>query len=416
MRSPDHPVERDLDVADLRRPTPVGSVKRGHGAARSRRGLRRYLLGAMVVVVLALFSAVVWFAYQDLMPGGDTVPPLIRADAGELKREPDERGGLPVVNAESAVVQALDEPESPVRVERIVPREAAAPRSSADVIPEILAVEAGLEAESSVAAEESAFGGEGETLVVAPLAVPALATAEADDAAGTATATDTLDTLLAEIIEGPEDLAAIEPAAGPFAEDDGLPLPDDGMALPEALAAEPEALAAEPEALMAEATSPVVTGATEAPATAATTLATAPTPAPATTTTAPAAASTTAAAPPAPRDTTPRQTTPRQTTPPETTVAALPSPALAPTFNGAFRVQLLAVRDQDAAAGAWSGLQQRFPTALGPLRSQVQRAEIGGGTFYRLHAGPFADRSGASAVCEALQSQGVDCFVVAPTS
>ena len=97
-------------------------------------------------------------------------------------------------------------------------------------------------------------------------------------------------------------------------------------------------------------------------------------------------------------------------------MAALPSPALAPTFNGAFRVQLLAVRDEAAAAGAWAGLQQRFPSALGPLRSQVQRAEIGGSTFYRLHAGPFADRSGAVAVCDALQSQGADCFVVAPTS
>ena len=126
---------------------------------------------------------------------------------------------------------------------------------------------------------------------------------------------------------------------------------------------------------------------------------------PAATGTAPAAGAAAPAAPSAPVESSP-----------EVTVAALPSPALAPTFNGAFRVQLLAVRDEAAAAGAWAGLQQRFPDALGSLRSQVQRAEIGGGTFYRLHAGPFADRAGALTVCEALQARGADCFVVAPTS
>lgn len=373
----------------------MGSVKRGHGPSRGKRGMRRYIVGGMVVVVLALFSAVVWFAYQDLMPGGDSTPPLIRADAGELKREPDERGGLPVVNAESAVVQALDEPESPVRVERILPREATAPRSTADVIPEALEAEPGA-APGVAAADELAAATDG-----APL------TAEAGEA------TDTLDTLLAEIIEGPEELGAIEPAAGPMAEDeiaalDSLPLPADGLALPETAAESPEApatptTAATEPAAPVQPREPAVTAAAPAPATPAPT----PSPVPQTTT---------SAAPPAASAAAPAASPPPPAAPAETTVAALPSPALAATFDGAFRVQLLAVRDEAAAAGAWAGLQQRFPDALGPLRSQVQRAEIGGGTFYRLHAGPFADRSGALAVCEALQARGADCFVVAPTS
>jgi hypothetical protein len=97
-------------------------------------------------------------------------------------------------------------------------------------------------------------------------------------------------------------------------------------------------------------------------------------------------------------------------------VAALPTPALASDFNGAYRVQLLAVRDEAAAAGAWNGLQQRFPGVLGQLRSRVQRADVGDATFFRLQAGPFADRAGASATCEALQQRGTDCFVVEPTS
>ena len=76
----------------------------------------------------------------------------------------------------------------------------------------------------------------------------------------------------------------------------------------------------------------------------------------------------------------------------------------------------MAVRDEASAAGAWDGLQARHQAVLGPLRSNVQRADVGDATFYRLQAGPFADRSGASNVCEALQAEGADCFVVEPTS
>ncbi|MEZ5865766.1 MAG: hypothetical protein R3D25_17490 [Geminicoccaceae bacterium] len=90
--------------------------------------------------MLALVS-VVWFAYQDMMPGGDEAPPVVRAEVGPLKREPNERGGAPVVNEESVVVQALNEPDAPVRVERLIPRDEPAPRSAADVIPDALQAE-----------------------------------------------------------------------------------------------------------------------------------------------------------------------------------------------------------------------------------------------------------------------------------
>ena len=197
--------------------------------------MRRYIVGGMVVVVLGLFSAVVWFAYQDLMPAGDVAPPLIRADAGDLKRQPDERGGLPVVNAESAIVRALDEPESPVRVERILPRETAAPRSTADVIPEALAAEPGAAPVASAAADPAV------ALDPEVLFEPKVPAAEAGDAGGQAPVPDTLDTLLAEIVESPAALGAIEPAAGPIGEDEiaepgSLPLPADGLTVPQTAA------------------------------------------------------------------------------------------------------------------------------------------------------------------------------------
>lgn len=414
------------------------SVKQGHGGTRGRRGLRRYLVSTMVVLVLALFTAVVWFAYQDLMPGGDSVPPLIRADAGELKRPPDERGGLPLINAESAVVQALDEPASPVRVERIVPRQPAAPRSTADVIPEALEAEpqtadgeiqiadAGASASGEIAGGGTADPVAADGGPADGRAVTGTAT-EIGVADGGGTGTDTLDTLLAEIIEAPAAPGLIEPAAGPSdaaapdpAEVDRLPSPADGMALPEAETREAEMPGADtPGVEMPVASVREPAAASAGAGTASSPAATAqPNTAPAT-----AAAESTPVAPSAapgePSTAAGQPSTARgepSTAAGETAVAALPSPTLAPSFDGAFRVQLLAATDEAAVAGAWNGLQARYPSALGPLRSAVQRAEIGGSTFFRLHAGPFADQSGANAVCAALQAQGTDCFVVAPAS
>ncbi len=393
MRSPHPPDERDLDVAGLRRsPTQTGAARKGHGGGRGRTGVRRYVVGGIVALVLALFSGVIWFAYQDLMPGGDEAPPLIRADANPIKHQPDERGGLPLVNEESAVVRALDEPDSPVRVERIVPRESTAPRSTADVIPEPLEAEPRSDTDLAIAV---------------PTTGPGVA---AVDGPG-----DSLDMLLAEIVDGQADVAPIEPAAGPGPADfaaesadvDALPLPADGITLPEREVAALESQVGQaplPAASVPTPSTPAASApAAPAPPTAAATPAPAltppPPPAP------PPAAAAPAPTPPAP-----------VAAPVETRVAALPSPALAPDFQGAYGVQLLAVRDEAAAAGAWSGLQQQHPTVLGPLRSRVQRAVIGGNTFYRLQAGPFADRAGASAVCSALQARGTDCFIVEPTS
>lgn len=379
-----------------------------HGGRRGRKGFGRYLLGGIVVLVLALFSGVIWFAYQDLMPGADEPPPLIRADAEPIKREPDERGGLPLVNEESAVVQALDEPDSPVRVERIVPRATVAPRSTADVIPEVL---------------EAEPRSDTDLVVVGTALDPTIAT----DADATAAPGDSLDTLLAEIVDGENGGATgdrglvVEPTAG-AADDDSLPLPADGIALPER-----DVAALAPPVGSSDAAAPATTATVDPEQESAAipavppgdTAAPAPIPAPAP----PVTASVAGQAPaPVTQPTPPQQPAAQQsasgapTTPAETTVAALPQPTLAQDFRGAFGVQLLAVRDEAAAAGAWTGLQQRHPAVLGNLRSRVQRAEIGGNTFYRLQAGPFADRGSANAVCTALQARGTDCFIVEPTS
>jgi len=388
LPSPDLADEGDLDLRALRR-TPARTTP-------ARRGWRSYLIGGVVSTVLALFIAVVWFAYQDLMPGGDAAPPLIRAEAGPLKREPGERGGLPVVNAESAVVRALDEPDAPVRVERIVPRQSTAPRSTADLVPEALEAEPAPVELAPV--EPAPVEPAPIEPVLAESATPgAIDRGEAEMAANEAASADSLEVLIAEIAGGVEELRAIEPAAGPADR-------------PAAPATPPRVIVFDPQP--PETAGDAATAAPPAAVSAGAPVVQSPDPAlPAVRLLARADGSAAPAQPGGPADSVTATTA--AATPPMPTAS---SPALAADFSDAFRVQLLAVRDEAAAAGAWASLQERYPGVLGALRSRVQRADLGESTFFRLQAGPFVDRADAASVCSALQARGADCFVVEPTS
>ena len=97
-------------------------------------------------------------------------------------------------------------------------------------------------------------------------------------------------------------------------------------------------------------------------------------------------------------------------------VRAQPQPATAPQFafsnTGAFKVQLAAFRDQQAADTAWTQLTTRHRTQFIGAGKHIQRADLGArGVFYRLRAGSFADRAGATAFCDALKAAGEDCIV-----
>lgn len=351
--------ENSVDVAALRR-APTRS--------RPRRRYRGFVVGGLVAAVLLLFVSVVWFAYQDMMPGGDEAPPVVRAEAGPLKRAPNERGGAPVVNEESVVVQALNEPDAPVRVERLIPREEPAPRSSADVIPDELQA-------------EPAAPGKGEP--------------------------DSLDALLADLAEGPKELRDIEPGDGGAASATAV---DELPAAPAPAAAAVPAAAKPPAATAAPAAEPAPEA--PAPAVPAAGAATMATPAPAVTTTtrppAPQPAPSRAASPPPARSAAPA--------PARTQTATATAPAASGELASSFRLQLLAVRDEAAAAAAWTDLQRKHPAVLGGLRSRVEQAKVGGNTVFRLQAGPFAGREAADRACRSLQQAGGDCFIVGPTS
>ena len=119
--------------------------------------------------------------------------------------------------------------------------------------------------------------------------------------------------------------------------------------------------------------------------------------APATTTA--SAATTTKTAPAAPATTT-------------TTEPAAKSTAPAATPGGKVRVQLAAVKSEAAAKSTWAKLQKAHPSQLGNLSLIIEKVDKGTeGIFYRVQAGPLADKAAAKSICSALAQQNQACLV-----
>jgi hypothetical protein len=80
-----------------------------------------------------------------------------------------------------------------------------------------------------------------------------------------------------------------------------------------------------------------------------------------------------------------------------------------------YQVQIAALRSRDAVEKEWSRLRNKHGDLLGSLTLNVERADLGPkGVFYRLRAGPLADRSAAGALCDALKKRKLGCMVVGP--
>ena len=87
--------------------------------------------------------------------------------------------------------------------------------------------------------------------------------------------------------------------------------------------------------------------------------------------------------------------------------------ATATTVSGA-KVQLYSARSRDQALAAWGRLSSEEKELLGSLSHRVVKAEIPKrGVFYRLRAGPLADKAAAKRLCALLKGRGRDCFVLA---
>ena len=93
------------------------------------------------------------------------------------------------------------------------------------------------------------------------------------------------------------------------------------------------------------------------------------------------------------------------------TTEAAPA-ALEAAPAGTARVQLAAVKSDDAARTLWEKLQTKHASLLGSLSLSVEMVDKGAdGIFYRVQAGPIADRAAAKTLCMELKKQNQDCIV-----
>jgi cell division septation protein DedD len=91
------------------------------------------------------------------------------------------------------------------------------------------------------------------------------------------------------------------------------------------------------------------------------------------------------------------------TTPAATTSAA----------TGPLRVQIAATKDEASARAEFARLQKAHADLLGNLSATLVKADLGDkGTFYRIQAGPIADKAQADKLCAQLKPLGIGCIVV----
>lgn len=94
---------------------------------------------------------------------------------------------------------------------------------------------------------------------------------------------------------------------------------------------------------------------------------------------------------------------------------AQPQASIAAVSGGAFKVQLAAVRSDEAARQEWNRLRSRYKEELGALSLTIQRVDLGAGkgVYHRIQAGPL-DEAAADRACAALKAKNQACLVVRP--
>jgi cell division septation protein DedD len=111
---------------------------------------------------------------------------------------------------------------------------------------------------------------------------------------------------------------------------------------------------------------------------------------------------------------------PALVTPPPAVAAVAPAkpapkPPAAPAAAGGYRLQIGALRTDDAARKEWERLKHIHADLLGGLGSVTSRADLRDrGTFYRIQAGPILDAAKAERLCSELKRRNVGCILVKP--
>lgn len=104
------------------------------------------------------------------------------------------------------------------------------------------------------------------------------------------------------------------------------------------------------------------------------------------------------------------ETTATKTTPMK--AANMPASQAAPaSAEGNVMVQLAALNSQSQAQAAWDSASRKMPSLLADRSPDIQTAQIGDRTFYRLRTGGFASRAAAAQFCSKIQAAGGTCAV-----
>ena len=86
-----------------------------------------------------------------------------------------------------------------------------------------------------------------------------------------------------------------------------------------------------------------------------------------------------------------------------------------PIDTKAWRIQISAVKSEQAARTEWQRQANKNKDLLGSLSLQIQTIEIKGkGTFFRVRGGPLKDKAAAQALCASLKKRKVGCIIVKP--
>ncbi|HQT68753.1 MAG: hypothetical protein B7Z78_13610 [Rhodospirillales bacterium 20-60-12] len=104
------------------------------------------------------------------------------------------------------------------------------------------------------------------------------------------------------------------------------------------------------------------------------------------------------------------ETTAAKTTPMK--AVNMPASQAAPAgAEGNVMVQLAALNSQSQAQAAWDSASRKMPSLLADRSPDIQTAQIGDRTFYRLRTGGFASRAAAAQFCSKIQAAGGTCAV-----
>ncbi len=96
-------------------------------------------------------------------------------------------------------------------------------------------------------------------------------------------------------------------------------------------------------------------------------------------------------------------------------VAAVPAPPAALAAAGGYRLQLGALRSEEAARQEWEKIRKANGDVLGNLTAAWPRADLGErGVYYRIQTAPLADGAAAERLCGELKRRNVACILVRP--